>query len=200
MFLVTPVLVSGNIKENLASISFLGSILNRVIVVSEKPASLKKDYFIQNIERTRSDYSRGVRLTSPDIGSKYSIPQSDKEEFVSSENKTSSFKLHYKKISRPKIEFKDALVDGEFNNRVVLYKPDLPEMFLFGSDFRLNYKVTVSFGISRHGYVENPECLVSSGSSEMDQMAMRYVRRWQFIPVKEDAHEAEKGILRIVFK
>jgi len=202
VFLVAPVHVSGNIRENSTRISFLGSILQKVAAVPEKPFSLDRVSLMQKIERARDADPGQLSLTRPENTSVVQRVESDKEGFVSfgDRHETIAFKAHYKKGKRPRIKFKDAAISGKAKNRVVLYKPDLPKVSFFTSYFSSNYNVGIRFEISRHGFVQRPECTVSSGSSEIDQMAIRYIRRWQFVPHGEGLEGGQEGAVRVSFK
>jgi len=202
IFLITPVLASGNIKENSTTVSFLGSILQKVAAVPERPFNLDRVSLMQKIERAR-DIGPGQPslarpegiLTSPHV-------ELDKEKFMpfGDRHRTIASKIHYKKRKRPKVRFKDVVIDGEARDRIVLYKPDLSRLSVFPSSFSSNYNASVRFKISRHGFVEMPECTVSSGSSEVDQMAIRYIRRWQFVPHGEGLEGGQEGAVRVSFK
>lgn len=181
---ITPVILSGNIKKNSTAISFIGSILERVAAVPERPLSLDKNYFIRHIESTAAAGLNKVTLTQPKIISDPIDTQQDKGEFVSYEYKKNSsvFALHTEKKYKHIVEFSDVVVGGDAKNRIVLFNPYLPRVVALDSNFGLDYRVIVGFKISRHGFVERPECIMSSGSPEVDQLALRYIRKLQFMP------------------
>jgi len=192
MFSISPVLASGGIRKNSTDISFLGSILEKVITAPDKSFGLEKE---------RDIASEGVSLISPQGISKSTGDVSDRDGFgfFEGEGKKSAFKLHYKKKARPRIKFKGLLVSGAARNRKLLYKPELPVKHILPTEFESDSSVTVKFKISRHGFVEGPECITSSGSSEIDQMALRYIRKWQFAPVEDVSEPAQEGMVRVVF-
>ncbi|NQV04375.1 MAG: TonB family protein [Candidatus Omnitrophica bacterium] len=119
--------------------------------------------------------------------------------FFKDDNKSSAFKLHYKKRPMPRIRFKGLLASGAARDRRLLYKPDLSVNRILPAEFSSDSSVTVMFKISRHGFVESPECIMSSGSSEVDQMALRYIRKWQFAPIDEIEEGSQEGMVRVVF-
>jgi len=191
-FSVSPVLTSGGVKENSTEICFLGSILEKVGTVPDRSFSLQKD----------SDIAPSpVSLTSPQglLKSVSSISDKDSTVFFENESKKSGFSLYYKKKPKIKIRFKGLLVSGSAKHRKLLYKPDLPMEQILPTEFNSDLSVTVRFKISRHGFVESPDCLRSSGSSEVDQMALRYVRKWQFAPIGESQGISQEGMVRLVF-
>ena len=219
IFLITPVLASGNIKENSTTVSFLGSILQKVAAVPERPFNLDRVSLMQKIERAR-DVGLGqpslawpetilaVPSEARDLRDPSSIRkntprgQLDKEKFMpfGDRHRTIASKIHYKKRKRPKVRFKDVVIDGEARDRIVLYKPDLSKLSVFPSSFSSNSNASIRFKISRHGFVEMPECAVSSGSSEVDQMAIRYIRRWQFVPHGEGLEGGQEGLVWVKFE
>lgn len=196
MFSITPILVSNNINKNTATISFLGSILERVTAVQERPFSLDRVSMAQVVEKARGISSKKFSLTQPEADLKVLSRNPDKEKIIFSENKYKEeiLKGHHKIKGKPRIRFRDALVTGEAMNRKVLYKPELAKVFVFPSSFSSDYNVSIRFKISRYGFVKNPECIVSSGSFDIDQIAIRYIRRWQFVPQDKDGQE---GVIRI---
>ena len=191
MLSVTPVIISQNIRTDYGTVSFLGSILE----------SLGKSYFVQDFEGLEARSSQEVSLGAPRAITKSRSVAPDKKEFVFSEDKAipALFKLHYKEKHKRKIKFSDIWIAGGVKGRTVLYKPPLPKATLLDSDFDINHEAVVRFRISRHGFVENPECVISSGSSKIDQMAIRYIRGWQFASDDEEVHRATEGSVRIRF-
>lgn len=199
MIFVSPVIVSGNIRKNATAISFLGSILERVAVVPERPLNLDRSYFMQHIENTAADTVNKPDLVQPKMIPKSVDTEPDKEEFVFYENKKepSASDLHSEKKYKHIIEFSDVMVGGDAKNRMILFNPDLPRVVIFYSDFDFNYRVTVRFKISEHGFVKAPECVISSGLPEVDQVALRYIRKWQFMPDTESPGRLIEGFASI---
>lgn len=208
IFSFTPILVSGNIRKNAAKISFLGSILDKFIAVQEKPLDLNRISVIEKIRDSGSErlnlpyaeYPNEATLLLPQASLDSGDTQPDKENIVFSEDKSKEgiFKIHHERKKRERMEFNDVLLSGGVKNRAVLYKPELPKISVLPSDFSFDYQVAVKFRISRHGFVESPECIISSGSTEIDQAAMRYIRKWQFVP-DEEVSGLQEGVIRISF-
>lgn len=198
MLLAAPVLVPVHIKKNTTTISFLGSILEGVVAIPERSLELDKASFIEKIERIKDMISGELGLSQPEVISKLAVMESDKTAFTPSVKKgrLSIFKLGRKRSrERRTIEFEGALVTGEARNRMILYRPGLPKFSIMLPDFESGYNVVVGFRISRHGFVEDPGCIVSSGSSEIDELALRYIRRWQFVPHSD----TQQAVVRLRF-
>ena len=201
MLSISPVIISGNMKDTHGTVSFLGSILERVIAVPENSLTLEDDYFIQNLERIAIAKSEKISLVSPDVGSKSIASQPDKGRFASNKDKGSVpfFGLRQSKRERPRIEFSNVFIAGEAKDRMLLYKPDLPRVIVLDSDFSFDHEVVVRFRIHQYGFIENPECLTSSGSPEVDRAAIRYIRKWQFVPLDRKTDTLQEGMVRLRF-
>ena len=192
VFFISPVLVSGSIKKNFTDICFLGSILEKVTTIPDKSFNLQKK---NDITPKAIDLSLPQGLSK----SKGLDPDKARAQGFKDENKKSDFKPYYKKEHRVRIRFKGFLVSGAASNRNLLYKPDLPIKRILPAEFSSGSSTTVKFNISRHGFVEAPECIMSSGSSEVDQMALRYVRKWQFTPLEASPEYSQESMVRLVF-
>jgi TonB family protein len=85
--------------------------------------------------------------------------------------------------------------------RSVIYKPELPKypewLRKLGSDFEVNLK----FLILPDGTIANVEKVSSSGYPEVDEIGVRYIRKWKFMPVARDLpQENQWGLIKLVFK
>ena len=185
--LFNPVLPTGNIREYKTSISFLGDILGNVISGNEKPltpSSVSLDHRMDKAEPIESDFIN----TKP-----------EKKEFSYSLNDRSSLKLNaYRKKETARVNFYDFFIKGDAKDRIIVYKPDLDKVAMLPSDFiNSDFSASIRFRISKDGFIKYAECVTSSGFSEIDQAAIRYVREWQFVPNPEDDQE---GIVRVSFK
>ena len=110
----------------------------------------------------------------------------------------SSLKLNrYTKKETSKIKFSDFFIKGEAGGRIIIYRPELDKTIILPSDFNSDFRVNIKFKISKDGFVKYVECITSSGFTEIDLAAIRYVRKWQFVPDSEDNHE---GVVRVSFK
>ena len=205
IFSIYPILATGYFRKNSTAISFLGSILEKVIAIPERTLDLNRFTVIQpELDKDKDIGQMGLDLMLPENAAKAEPRQAAKEEFALPEDKRSSVVLtrHYRNKENLHFYFKDFLVTGEAKHRMLLYKPDLSNVPIFLSGFGdgSSYNVSVRFTISKHGFVERPECFVSSGSLEIDRMAIRYVRKWQFVPYYEGEKEGEVGIVQVTFR
>lgn len=183
---VNPVFKTGHIMKHDTSISFLGSILERVIPGEEKPLMsgyVPKENKIGKIETVESDFISA---------------EPEKIEFFYPSDTVNFFNLNaYHKKDAARVNFSDFFIKGEAKDRVVIYKPDLDKFTVLPSDFNSDFSANIRFKISKEGFVEYVECIASSGFPEIDRAAVRYIRKWQFVPGPEDGQE---GIARVSFK
>lgn len=201
VFSIMPVLVSGVIRKEETTISFLGSILEKISAIPEKTFSLQDFSNDQNRGIYRYVGLETLDLAPPkNLSERLSI-RLDKEKIILSEKKhniVTSY-IHHSKKKSLKIEFKDFTIIGHAKNRTILYNPPIPTLPVLDSYFSSDYSVSIRFRVSGHGFIEQPECIVSSGSFEVDSMAIRYIRKWQFIPYYEESDIGEESIMRLSF-
>ena len=205
IFSIYPILATGYFRKNSTTISFLGSILEKVIAIPEKVLDLNRFTLIQSdLDRDKNIGQMELDLMLPENAAKADDIQAEKEKFALPKDKDSPVALtrHYRNKESLHFYFKDFLVTGEAKHRILLYKPDLSNIPVFLSSFGngSSYNVSVRFTVSKHGFVERPECLISSGSSEIDRMAIRYVRKWQFVPYYEGEKDGQEGIVQVTFR
>jgi len=201
IFSIMPILVTGVVKKNKTIVSFLGSILEKVSAIPERQFSLQGFSNDQNREIYQHVGLETLDLTPPKNISEILSIRPDKEKSILSEKKHSIAisHIHHSKKKTSKIEFKDFNIIGQAKNRTVLYKPPMPMLPVLDSYFSSDYSVSIRFRVSGHGFIEQPECIVSSGSSEVDSIAIRYIRKWQFVPYYEEKDIAQEGIIRLSF-
>jgi TonB family protein len=186
MFLFNPTLPAGNAREYRTSISFLGGILGNVIAGNGKPltpANVLVEHKMSKFEPVET----GLINIQPE----------KKDLLYSSDSRALLDSNAYRKKENTRVNFSDFFIKGEAKDRIVIYKPDLDEVNVLPSDFSSDFSSNIKFRISKDGFVKYAECVISSGFPEMDQAAIRYIRKWQFVPNAEDNQE---GIVRVSFK
>jgi len=186
MFSVKPVFLTGHIAERNTSIAFLGDILEKVMPESERP-------FMPG----HSDLKNKISELEP-AGPGFISMQPEKKEFLYSPGggDSSNFNIPRKKETA-RVNFSDFFIKGSARDRIIMYKPNLDKSTVLPSDFNLDFSANIKFRISKDGFVEYAECITSSGFPEIDNAAIRYVRKWQFVPALDDDQE---GTSRINFK
>ncbi len=211
IFSIKPVLPTGHILEHRTSIAFLGDILESVGSYIN-PDSYNMGKFSTIISPYSSGSAENLLKSLPEgqifLENKmdkleHSVSgfiniQPEKEEFLYSIGDSSSLKLNiYRKKEVARVNFSDFFIKGDARGRVIIYKPDLDKVTILPSDFNSDFSANIKFRISKDGFVKYAECITSSGFSEIDHAAMRYVRKWQFVPATEDDQE---GVVRVSFK
>jgi len=201
IFSIKPVLPTGHVLKHNTSIAFLGDILESVgSYIAEDPSAyqpqdqkkstrdfhLKKIFLENKMDKLESGVSGFINI------------QPEKREFSYSLGDSNPSNLNiYRKKEVARVNFYDFFIKGDARGRVIIYKPDLDKVTMLPSDFNSDFNASIKFRISKDGFVKCAECITSSGFSEIDQAAMRYVRKWQFVPASEDSQE---GIIRVSFK
>ena len=141
---------------------------------------IKRDLFLEN--------SSGFQGIDSIIGTEKIFPNMIKKEHVYSEPDNT-----YPEIS------------GKAKDRLVLFKPPFPD---YKSAVSAHYKdnIPISFNvrlrlvITEDGTVNAADALETSGYPDIDFIAIRYVKKWKFIPLKPDqAQEDQEGIVQIRF-
>ncbi|MDP2921611.1 MAG: TonB family protein [Candidatus Omnitrophota bacterium] len=187
MFSVKPVFPSGRIAGHSTSISFLGDILESITPESEKPFVSRRIMLDNRAEGFKED------------GPGFMNIRTDKREFAYSldDDRTLGNPNASRKKEPVRVKFSDFFIKGEAKDRIIVYKPDLDKPVMMPSDFNSDLSLDVKFKISREGFVKYAECATSSGFPEIDQLAVRHVRKWFFVPsIKDD----QEGTARISFK
>lgn len=186
IFSVKPVFSTGHIAERNTSIAFLGDILEKIIPENERSFLPDHSYLKNKINELEPNGPGFINM------------QPEKKEFLYSPSDRNSLNLnmpHKKEITR--VNFSDFFIKGSAKDRVIIYKPNLDKSTVLPSDFNSDFSANIKFKISKDGFVEYAECVTSSGFPEMDNAAIRYVRKWQFVPAPDDNQE---GMARINFK
>lgn len=199
IFSVKPVLPVGYILEHNTSIAFLGGILESVGSFVNEDSSPTKVGMESSKNKSQQAFLLGNEMDKswPGIPCFINI-QPDKKEFSYSPDDRSFLKLNvYRRKEASRVNFSDFFIRGPARDRVIIYKPDLDKIAMLPSDFNSDFSASIKFRISKGGFVKYVECIASSGFSEIDQLAMRHVRTWQFVPADEDNQE---GVVRVSFK
>lgn len=111
---VNPVFKTGHIMKHDTSISFLGSILERVVPGEEKPLMsgyVPKENKIDKLEPGKADFINA---------------EPEKIDFFYYSDTSDFFNLNtYRKKEAARVSFSDFFIKGEARDRMIIYKPDL---------------------------------------------------------------------------
>ncbi|MBU4305150.1 MAG: energy transducer TonB [Candidatus Omnitrophica bacterium] len=94
-----------------------------------------------------------------------------------------------------------AEVVGTHVKRPVLFKPNLPDYPQWARNLGSDFEIQLKFLILPDGTVGTVEKVTSSGYPELDEIGVRYVRKWKFIALADDAAQQEQwGLIKLFFK
>ncbi len=199
IFFILPTISPDSARNYNTELSFIGSILDRVSVAKEKDLLLEE---LTNTEKNRivdeqiafNEPKELSRVTLEPLNKDFASDQATKKEDI-----VIIPRKNAKEKDKIRITINDMSIRGEAENRVLLYKPDVSGLVLPIFYFESDCTVSLKFKISKHGFVEQPECLVSSGSFYVDRLAMLYIRKWQFVPYYNGISDFQEGIVRLNF-
>ena len=204
------ILPVGIIQKRLSDIYFLGSLLDKKYlehdlkdlytlfegvkkggvelpldnqsILSDKRIDFrtKRDLFLEN--------SSEFLVIDSIIGTEKIFPDMIKKEYVYSEPDNT-----YSEIS------------GKAKDRIVLFKPPFPDYKVavsahYKDNMPISFNVKLRLVITENGTVSVADALETSGYPDIDLIAIRYVKKWKFIPLKPDqAQEDQEGMVQIRF-
>jgi len=186
MFVIT--LPSGDVKGNLAEISFLGTIVGNTLQIQDVPEEPSaplddKISFSGSTERSlievdipEANFQEDIIVKKlPDVIDKISLPEPTEEEF-------------------PEI------VDGPAKNRAVLYQPPLPAYPSWAQAETLDFNIELKFNVASDGRVSYAEPVASSGYPEVDLTAIKYIKNWRFNSLPKGETEEQWGRIKLRFR
>lgn len=198
MFSFAPVIKIGHMKSYDTSIAFIGDILERIVPGNEKAFTLEEVSLITRTDKLDSIDSKKLGPAQPYPILDFIMLEPKKGQFLYSSDERMPLGLKiYNRKELARVQFSNFFMKGEARDRIIIYKPDLDKVSVLPSDFSSDFNVSVKFTISKYGFVKAVECVTSSGFMEIDQAALRYVRKWQFVPAISDNQE---GVVRVSFK
>ncbi|MBU1086049.1 MAG: energy transducer TonB [Candidatus Omnitrophica bacterium] len=90
-------------------------------------------------------------------------------------------------------------IKGELK-RSILIKPALPKYPEWAKALGNYFEVELKFLILADGTVGTVKKVTSAGYPELDEIGIRYIRKWKFMPLPEGAKPAEQwGTVKLVF-
>jgi TonB family protein len=90
-------------------------------------------------------------------------------------------------------------MQGEFK-RTVLIKPELPAYPDWAKKLGNYFEMELKFLILPDGTVATVEKTRSAGYPELDEIGIRYIRQWKFMPLPESAEQVDQwAVIKLVF-
>ncbi|MFH2138955.1 MAG: TonB family protein [Candidatus Omnitrophota bacterium] len=168
------------LRPEFAPVNFLGAILDR-------PAA-------------RIDVVPEILPQAQGLAGK-SIPRSlEKETLPFSELSNKAIPDTNAVLTGPK-QFMITEVLGEGFRRGIIQKPALPVCPEWAKKLSSDFEIQLKFLILPEGTVGTVEKITSSGYPELDEIGVRYIRKWKFMPLAEDSLLQEQwGNIKLLFK
>lgn len=104
--------------------------------------------------------------------------------------------LYFPKQSKKEFESAANIFWNSPYRRGVLYEPPLPEDHLQDGRARGDFNLEFDFLVSPQGRIVSVKKLTSSGFSEIDAQAIRYLKKWRFAPSSRE----QWGRIKLNFK
>ncbi|MBI4845558.1 MAG: TonB family protein [Candidatus Omnitrophica bacterium] len=179
-------------RANFMPVTFLGPILENVEPQKEKEILKEPGEIIEGgqlsgeVEETKRAYI-GCELQG-----KYPLPVDELSEKPVPQIKTESSRFKELSVAES--------MEEQFK-RKVLFKPEMPEYPQWAKEIGGNFEVQLKFLVLPDGAVGTVEKITSSGYPELDEIGIRYIRRWKFIALPETAvYKEQWGVIRLFFK
>lgn len=221
LFTIVSIVVEPDLKlSSYPKVTFLGSILNQDTVfpvrlsiknVTSADNSVKSNFFTDTSPRSlkeRRKQSKEVRaalkIRHISFNKKFQISSEtifnkskQQPKYSGRDVPTRSRKLTFVRL-RARKQFK-----GTANifwhppyQRDIFYEPPLPREYLRTDNIEGGFNLEFEFLVSPQGRVVAIRKLTSSGYSEIDAQAIRYLKKWQFAPSPRE----QWGKIRLNFK
>jgi TonB family protein len=192
--------------RELSSVSFLGPILGKTaleIILVNKPVAVTTRYqhnlrYTHSFERDKplmryeiDDAARNrVNTHTEEEMSKIGegVLRKDKE-IPNLPKKASEHAVHLENSE----EFLGPLAERE-----VIYRPKKPTIpsWITAS---APYVLELEFSVSPQGEIKEIIPVVSSGSTEVDLLGIRYLKRWKFAPLTQGLQQDQRGRIKLTF-
>jgi len=175
-------------EHKFAQINFWGSLVDAHDLKS------KADGFLANApeEQLSDDFDKNIQLDMEfNVLAKEALPISElsekKDPVIRSELLVSE-------------EFHVAAnIKGEIK-RSILLKPALPLYPEWAKELGNYFEIELKFLILADGTVGSVEKVTSAGYPELDEIGIRYIRKWKFMPLPEGTKPSEQwGTVKLVF-
>ena len=197
-----------------SAVSFVGSILEEGPVFSANgPGAVIPDADIARLQ----DLAVGPEITGssgvPGNGKLANVSDLDVLKEIDAKSSADSAvgakQIPEKPFDEIKVSYKTypAEIEGPARFREVIYKPELPAYLRWDESLGVDldrlgntFSVGLKFQVSPEGKVESVERLSSSGHPTVDIIAIRYLKEWQFAPLKAGGSKEEQwGTVKLNF-
>ena len=194
--------------KRLSEIYFLGSILDNNSSDNSSTELASRSYMKHNRESSAFSASKGSSLERIRVekDKSYHVNQKDKSKPIGTIINTDKKVINLDSVETEVKQKKQIPeISGQARNRSVIFKPPLPDYESLMSNSNvdisdLSLKVKLKVVISSEGSVKSAESIETSGYPEIDLIAIRHLKKWQFSPLNPDSVGAdEEGAVTIEF-
>lgn len=192
-----------------SSVSFIGSILEDSPMLSASASGGKaSDAELKRLRDLLTEES-GPRGNEKLASVSYFDTLKEMDARYSADTAVSAKQIPEKPFDKVMVSYKTypSEIEGPARFREVIYKPELPAYLRWDEGLGVDlgrlgniFSIELKFGVSSEGKVESIERLSSSGHPTVDLVAIRYLKGWQFAPLKVDGpKEQQWGTIKLNF-
>ncbi len=208
-FMFTIIIVPvGVIQKRLSDIYFLGSLLDKK---SLKHESEGLDAFSKIDRQGRRELSldgyQAVAENNVDLIRGRGPALEDSARFSGIDSIIGTVKIYPDIMKKERVytepDVGSSEITGKAKDRLILFKPPLPDCKIALSSYHkdgapISCNVRLRLVITKNGTVKIADTIETSGYPDIDLIAIRYVKKWKFIPLKPDQlQEDQEGIVRV---
>ncbi len=208
-FMFTIIIVPvGVIQKRLSDIYFLGSLLDKKSLQHESEGL---DTFSQIDRQGRRELSldgyKAVTEDRIDLIKGRGPALEDSAGFSGIDSIIGTVKIYPDIMKKERVytepDASSSEIIGKAKDRLILFKPLLPDCKIALSSYYkdgapISCNVRLRLVITKDGTVKIADTIETSGYPDIDLIAIRYVKKWKFIPLKPDQlQEDQEGIVRI---
>jgi TonB family protein len=209
--MVTIIIVPvGVIQKKLSSIYFLGSLLDKK---SFKHEFRDLDTFFKKRQKTTAklflDDQQVIPVKRIGFGRESGLFLENSSKITGIDSIIGTEKLFPDMVKKERVYSEPdsgfSEISGKAKNRIVLFKPPFPDYKVAVSarhkdDMLISCSVKLRLIITKDGTVKAADILQTSGYPDINLIAVRYVKKWKFIPLKPDQpQEDQEGVVQIEF-
>ncbi len=210
-FMVTIIIVPvGVMQKRLSGIYFLGSLLDKKFFKHE---FRDLDTFSKNRRKATAglflDDQQVIPVKRIGFGRERGFFLENSSEIMGIDSIIGTEKLFPDMVKKERVYLEPdssfSEISGKAKDRIVLFKPPFPDYKVTLSarhkdNILISCSVKLRLIITKDGTVKAADILQSSGYPDINLIAVRYVKKWKFIPLKPDqAQEDQEGIVQIEF-
>lgn len=200
------IFVSSPVVEKSAgsAISFVGSILEEGPVLSVKPSGgTAADTDIRRLQDLAVSAEEGGPSGNEKLANASNVDiLNELNAKFSADTEVDVKEIPEKPFDKVMVSGKTypSEIEGPARFREVIYKPELPAYLRWDEGLGVDldrlgntFSIELKFWVSAEGKVESVERISSSGHPAVDLVGIRYLKGWQFAPLKSEGPKESQG-------